>query len=148
MKLFSIDLLDPELASYLSTYPRVFLKSEEPHQDQRKWIIVIVDEAQEVPQLLELVHQQLSQMKFHFALTGPSARKLKRGSTNLLGGRAFVFNLFLLTHQELDEDFNLSTYLRFGDLHGIYNFFSDTDKRLLLKAYAQTYLKEEVVAEQ
>lgn len=143
---FFIDLLDPELASQLSAYPRDFLNLIEPHRGQKKWITI--DEVQKVPQLLELVHQQISQKTFHFALTGSSARKLKRGSANLLAGRAFVFNLFPLTHQELNEDFDLSTYLQFGGLPGIYNLTSDIDKRRLLKAYAQTYLKEEVVAEQ
>ena len=57
-------------------------------------------------------------------------------------------HLFPLTHLELEADFDLDTYLAYGGLPDIYNIKSVKDRRRLLKAYAQTYLKEEVIAEQ
>ncbi|MDC0357499.1 AAA family ATPase [Oligoflexia bacterium] len=141
-----IDLLDPELAGRLSAYPNELLQLILPHQGNRDW--VIIDEVQKVPQLLEIVHSQISAKNFKFALTGSSARKLKRGAANLLAGRAFVFNLFPLTHRELGGDFDLNTALAYGGLPDVYNLEADIDRRRFLKAYAQTYLKEEVIAEQ
>ncbi|MFC1586087.1 ATP-binding protein [Fibrobacterota bacterium] len=140
------DLLDPQLAGRLSAYPNEFLQLILPVQGAKEW--VVIDEVQKVPQLLEIVHSQISKKKFKFALTGSSARKLKRGSANLLAGRAFVFNLFPLTHDELKDDFDLNEALAFGGLPEVYSLQGEVDKRRFLKAYAQTYLKEEVIAEQ
>ena len=141
-----VDLLDPELVNRLSAYPNELLKIIKPHEGRRDWIVI--DEVQKIPSLLDLVHQQLSKKNFKFALTGSSARKLKRGAANLLAGRAFLFHLFPLTHLELGNDFDLNQYLAFGGLPEIFHMTNDLDKRRLLKAYAQTYLKEEIVAEQ
>jgi len=82
-----------------------------------------------------------------FALTGSSARKLKKNTTNLLAGRAFVYNLFPFTHIELGNSFDLEQVLRFGTLPGLTKFDSDAEKQAFLRAYALTYLKEEVWAE-
>ena len=111
-----------------------------------EWIII--DEVQKVPKLLDIVHNEIAKGTAKFALTGSSARKLKRGGANLLAGRAFVFNLFPLTHVELGEEFNLSSALRWGTLPEIYSITSDEEKSLFLDTYINTYLKEEVIAEQ
>jgi len=142
----NIDLLNPELAGRLSAYPNELLELILPEQGKKEW--VIIDEVQKVPQLLEIVHSQISKKNFKFALTGSSARKLKRGAANLLAGRAFVFNLFPLTYRELEDDFDLHTTLSFGSLPEVYNLKELMDKKRFLKAYAETYLKEEVIAEQ
>ncbi len=141
-----IDLLDPELANELSAYPNRLVARLDAKHPRVPWIII--DEVQKVPALLEIVHQQLSQKRFLFALTGSSARKLKRGAANLLAGRAFMFSLFPLTHNELGSDFDLHTNLRFGTLPEACNLRETIDKRRFLKAYANTYLREEVIEEQ
>ena len=67
---------------------------------------------------------------------------------NLLVGRAFVYNLFPLTVPELEDAFDLEDALRWGTLPGIYALEGNEDKQSYLRAYALTYLKEEIVAEQ
>lgn len=143
-----IDLLDQDTEEQYALNPQLFydqlnlLKKKEP---QKKW--VIVDEIQKNSKLLNLVHKLIEEKHFKFALTGSSARKLKRGHANLLAGRAFVFNLFPLTHYELSSAFDLNEYLTWGGLPKIYDL-SVQDKNRYLKSYAQTYLKEEILEEQ
>ena len=143
-----IDLLDQDTEEQYALNPQLFydqlnlLKKKEP---QKKW--VIVDEIQKNSKLLNLVHKLIEEKHFKFALTGSSARKLKRGHANLLAGRAFVFNLFPLTHYELSSAFDLNEYLTWGGLPKIYDL-SVQDKSRYLKSYAQTYLKEEILEEQ
>jgi uncharacterized protein len=141
-----IDLLDPELALRLSAYPNDILGMIEGFEGKKKW--VIIDEIQKAPQLLEIVHKKISEKSFNFALTGSSARKLRRGSSNLLAGRAVLFNLFPLTHLELKDEFDLQEVLTFGSLPELYSLTSELDKKRFLKSYAQTYLKEEIIEEQ
>jgi predicted AAA+ superfamily ATPase len=109
---------------------------------------VVVDEVQRVPKLLNLVHKLIEAEKIKFALTGSSSRKLKRGSANLLAGRAFVHHLHPLSKLEIGEDFDLQQALRFGTLPQIFQFQSIQDKEKYLRAYALTYLREEIQAEQ
>jgi uncharacterized protein len=77
--------------------------------------IVIIDEIQKVPKLLDLVHRLIEDktIQVQFALTGSSARKLRAGSANMLAGRAFLRELFPLTHAELGADFDLLRCLQF-----------------------------------
>ncbi len=107
----------------------------------------ILDEVQRIPGLLNEVH---ALMEMHpdrqFILLGSSARKLKRGGANLLAGRAVQRLLFPFTVAELGEDFNLDSALRFGTLPPLVGQ-SDTDKQDILKAYTETYLREEVQME-
>lgn len=141
-----LDLLEPELAGELMGYPQNLISHLTPYIGKKPW--VIIDEIQKVPQLLDLVHKLIHEKQFKFALTGSSARKLKRGASNLLAGRAFVFHLFPLTIVELQDRFILDDALKFGTLPEIFNFQSENDKMNFLKAYAQTYLKEEIITEQ
>jgi predicted AAA+ superfamily ATPase len=113
-----------------------------------KETLVILDEVQRVPKLLDLVHHHIERDKIRFALTGSSARKLKRGAANLLAGRALMYNLFPLTHVELDTHFSLPETLAWGSLPGVVNEKDDAVRRKMLQAYAHTYLREEVQAEQ
>lgn len=139
-----IDLLDYETLAQIQGNPRLF--SETIIGKKKEWIIV--DEVQKVPQILDQVHSLIETKKYKFALTGSSARKLKRGSANLLAGRAFVFKLFPLTHLELGEDFDLDSVLSFGSLPKIFDLKTEREKILFLKAYAETYLREEILIEQ
>jgi uncharacterized protein len=109
---------------------------------------ITIDEVQKIPKLLDIVHKVIEENHIRFALSGSSARKLKRGGANLLAGRAFVFYLFPLTHQELGPEFNLESTLQWGTLPKIYQQDNAQDKARFLKAYTQTYLKEEIQVEQ
>jgi predicted AAA+ superfamily ATPase len=105
---------------------------------------VVIDEVQKVPQLLDEAHWLHEHRKVRFALCGSSARKVKRGQANLLGGRAVRYELHGLTAQELGHDFNLTRLLNHGYLPTIYQ--SD-NPRPLLNGYVADYLKEEIAAE-
>lgn len=109
---------------------------------------VIIDEIQKIPKLLDEVHRLIEEKKKTFVLTGSSARKLKRGGANLLAGRAFVYHLFALSCFEIKELFDLDVALHWGTLPKIFNLESNNDKELYLRAYAETYLKEEILEEQ
>jgi uncharacterized protein len=105
---------------------------------------VVVDEVQKVPQLLDEVHWLHENRGIRFALCGSSARKVKRGQANLLGGRALRYELHGLIAAEIGEDFDLKRMLNHGYLPNIYE--SD-NSRSLLNSYVADYLKEEVAAE-
>jgi len=139
-----VDLLDPELEERLSNQP-LFLKAMIEAAPQQHW--VVIDEIQKVPELLNVVHS-LSKIKtLKFALTGSSARKLKRGGANLLAGRAFNYVCHPLLHTELANRFSLQEVLRFGSLPEVFSL-EEAEKADYLRAYVDTYFKEEIVAEQ
>lgn len=104
---------------------------------------IILDEVQKAPAILDEVHWLIENAGLSFILCGSSARKLKKGHANLLGGRAWRFELFPLTFREI-RDFDLLKALNAGLLPPHY-FSSRPDRSL--KAYVQDYLKEEVMAE-
>lgn len=112
--------------------------------------IIVIDEIQKIPALLDVVHHLIEKEKLIFGLTGSSARKLKRGGANLLAGRAFVFNMYPLTHIEIADRFDLGMALSWGTLPALWNdtLSDDADKVRFLKAYVNTYLKEEILMEQ
>jgi predicted AAA+ superfamily ATPase len=110
--------------------------------------IVVIDEIQKNPKLLDIVHKLIEETDKQFILTGSSARKLKKGSSNLLAGRAFERSLHPLTAWELGDAFNLSEVMQWGSLPGIFKFQNNTNRTDFLMAYANTYLKEEVMGEQ
>lgn len=105
--------------------------------------IVVIDEIQKNPMLLNEVHRLIEEKKIKFLLTGSSARKLKQANVNLLGGRAWEARLFPLTRQEI-PNFSLEQYLTFGGLPTVY--LSENPHEELI-AYVDIYLKEEIQAE-
>ena len=109
-----------------------------------KITLVIIDEIQKVPALLDEVHWLIEHTNVTFALCGSSARKVRRGHANLLGGRAVRYELFGLTSQEIGKEFNLSQMLNAGYLPR--HYISSHPKRLL-QSYVNDYLKEEIAAE-
>lgn len=143
---FHVDLLDPELVAELQAYPTRLNAMIDPFFGKKEWIII--DEIQKVPVLLDVVHKNIEQKRFKFALTGSSARKLKKGAANLLAGRAHIFNLFPLTVDELGDHFNLDEILTYGSLPEVINNKEELDKKRFLRAYTHTYLKEEIITEQ
>jgi len=105
---------------------------------------VIIDEIQKVPALLDEVHRLIEARKLHFILTGSSARKIRKGGTNLLAGRAHQRSFHPLTCWEMGKDFSLERALKFGLLPLATH---SEDPKDFLSAYVGTYLREEVQAE-
>lgn len=104
---------------------------------------VILDEVQKIPQILDEVHWLIENKGLRFILCGSSARKLKRGRANLLGGRAWRYEMFPLVTAEL-KNWNLLTILNRGMIPAHY---LQREYKKTLRAYVQDYMKEEVFAE-
>lgn len=104
---------------------------------------IIIDEAQKIPALLDEVQWMMENRGLRFVLCGSSARKLKRGHGNLLGGRAIRYELFPLVSSEI-PGFDLHRALNHGLLPKIY---LEDKPEGLLRAYVVDYLKEEIMAE-
>jgi uncharacterized protein len=139
-----IDLLDPEIEERLSRYPSQ-LNTMIDAAPGKKWIVI--DEIQKIPKLLDVVHQLTKNKNIKFALTGSSARKLKRGEANLLAGRAFNYVCHPLIHTEIGDHFILNDVLSYGSLPEVFQL-AKSDKLEFLRAYVDTYFREEIVAEQ
>lgn len=145
-KTFTINLLNPELESLYSLQPMHLAHEIKAMKKRPNWILI--DEVQKVPKLLDVVHLLIESQKLKFILTGSSARKLKRGSANLLAGRANVYNLFPLTCLELGDSFDLISALHWGTLPSIFSFNLDREKKAYLNSYITTYFSEEIRSEQ
>jgi predicted AAA+ superfamily ATPase len=138
-----IDLLKAEEFRRYLARPELLrqeLAADPPQRGEQ----VVIDEIQKVPALLDEVHWLLENRGLHFALCGSSARKVKRGAANLLGGRAMRYELHGLTAAELGRDFDLDRMLNHGYLPRIYGA---SRANRMLDAYVADYLKEEVAAE-
>jgi len=133
------DLLDSAVYLSLSRNP-ARLAQELTEKDRG----VVIDEIQRLPGLLNEVHRLMEERGIRFLLTGSSARKLRSGGVNLLGGRARTAYLHPFCRKELGRHFRLETALGSGLIPPIY--FSD-EPRADLEAYAGTYLQQEVIAE-
>ena len=105
---------------------------------------VVIDEVQKVPELLDEVHWLIENRGTVFALCGSSARKVRRGHANLLGGRALRHELFGLVSRELGEQFELARALNHGCLP---RHYLSPAPRAMLRSYVSDYLKEEIAAE-
>lgn len=105
---------------------------------------VIIDEVQKIPSLLDEVHWLIENKRLSFILCGSSARKLKRSHANLLGGRAWRFELHPLTTNELGGEFDLLKALNRGLIPSHY---LDSEYGRSLKSYINDYLKEEIQQE-
>ena len=105
--------------------------------------LVIIDEVQKVPALLDEVHWLMENKGLRFILSGSSARKLRRSGANLLGGRALRKTLFPLVSAEI-PDFDLQRALNNGMLPRHY-LVADPSKRI--QAYIGDYLQQEIVEE-
>jgi predicted AAA+ superfamily ATPase len=141
-----IDLLDPNEFEIFSLNPKELSARLQKLPVNCQW--VFIDEVQRVPSLLDLVHQNIEKTDLKFALTGSSARKLKRGGANLLAGRAYTYHLFPFTFGELATDFNLLDALEWGTLPKITTISAPEERKIFLQTYAHTYIREEIQAEQ
>ena len=133
------DLLDSSVYLTLSRDPGRLAEEITPSDR-----VVVIDEIQRLPGLLNEVHRLIEARGVRFLLTGSSARRLRGGGINLLGGRARTRHLHPLTRHELGKHFDLTRALTRGLLPSIY--FSD-DPKADLESYTGTYLQQEVVAE-
>lgn len=105
--------------------------------------LVVIDEVQRIPDLLNEVHRLIETKRLRFLLTGSSARKLRRGQANLLAGRAWEARLFPFIRREI-PDFDLDRHLLYGGLPMV-SLGQDPVEEL--SAYVHTYLTEEIMAE-
>jgi predicted AAA+ superfamily ATPase len=143
---WKIDLLMTDQFLRYSKYPDL-MRREALEKIEREGIgRIIIDEVQRVPQLLNEVHYLIEKTGCLFVLTGSSARKMRQGGVNLLAGRAVQRRLFPFVCQEISDTFDLWDVLRFGTLAGVYGR-SQEQKTDILRAYTETYLKEEIQAE-
>lgn len=134
-----IDLLDSRNYLRLSAAPHELEAMVAAHDRT----LVVIDEVQRVPELLNEVHRLIENRKLRFLLTGSSARKLRRGQANLLAGRVWEARLFPLIHREI-PDFDLDRYLLHGGLPAVWLGEHPEEE---LDAYVHTYLTEEIMAE-
>ena len=133
-----IDLLHVKTYSNLVRNPSLL---EQLITDDSK--IVVIDEVQKLPAILDEVHRLIQKRKIKFLLTGSNARKLKHGGSNLLAGRARKAELFPLVSREI-TNFDLLRLINNGGLPEIYD---SEDVNEDLAAYVDTYLREEIKAE-
>lgn len=125
---------------YLPLAANPSLLAERAREISSRSPVVIIDEIQKLPTLLDEVHNLVESEEITFILTGSSGRKLKRGGVNLLAGRAWEAQLFPLVSREVPE-FDVARYLTFGGLPQVYaSEFPEEE----LSAYVDTYLKEEI----
>lgn len=137
-----VDLLLPDVFRNYSARPE---RLREAVQAQPRRKIVVIDEIQKTPSLLEVVHSLLEEKTgLQFILTGSSARKLRKGGVNLLAGRALMKHLHPFTAAELGARFNLEAALQIGLIPLVVNSPNPT---ATLQAYVDLYLREEVQME-
>ena len=140
------DLLDFSTYLRLLKNPSVFKQEISAlNEDQ----VIIIDEVQRLPRLLDDVHHFLSQIndKKQFILSGSSARKLKRHSANLLAGRASQKLFYPLVSSEYQGFSKIEDILKYGTLPEVMNLKKAKDKIEFLESYAGTYLREEIQQE-
>lgn len=133
-----IDLLRTDVFAEYAARPALLRERFRDHRG-----LVVVDEVQKVPALLDEVHWLIENRGLSFLLTGSSARKLRRGHANLLGGRAWRRHMVPLSATEV-EGFDLERVMASGLLPPHY---LSPDPQEDLRAYVADYLREEVAAE-
>lgn len=134
------DLLNSELRNRFRQHPEVFRESLLRYPPET---LVLVDEIQKVPDLLDEVHWLMVNKGLFFILSGSSARKLKKGGANNLGGRAIPETLFPLVSAEI-PDYNLERAVQNGMIPRHYMV---ANARNRLKSYIELYLKDEIIEE-
>ncbi len=138
-KALSFDLLEHKTYLELSRDPGI-LEARIGDQPPGTWICL--DEIQKIPTLLDEVHRLIENREYRFALSGSSARKLKRGGANLLAGRAITKKMEGFCFAEMEDSFDLKKILQWGSLPLIVT--NPTQAQDILNAYIHTYVKEEI----
>lgn len=142
---WTLDLLRQDVFLHYARAPGQF-RADALGQMKQGCTTIVIDEVQKLPPLLDEVHSLIEQTGARCVLTGSSARKLRRGGANLLAGRAVVRRLHPLTRAELGPSFDLERVLRLGSLPPVVTR-NEADAGDLLRAYGDTYLREEIQAE-
>lgn len=138
---FRIDLLQTEVLMRYLQRPALFREEVLILEPSR---LVIIDEVQKAPILLDEVHYLIQEENRVFGLCGSSARKVRKGHANLLGGRAVRYELFGLINKEIGREFNLERILNTGILPSHY----DSQNFLrIIQSYVDDYLREEILQE-
>lgn len=138
------DLLKTDIYVRLLEQPSLLRQELLHSKSGEKKRLVIIDEVQKIPALLNEVHWLIENAPYVFGLCGSSARKVRRGHANLLGGRAIRYELYGFVSQELAAGFDLTRMLNQGYLPR--HYLSDSYKPLL-RSYVSDYLTEEIAAE-
>jgi len=133
-----IDLLKTDIFAEYASRPSLI---RERFQDTGK--LIVLDEIQKVPMLLDEVHWMIENKKIIFLLTGSSARKLRREHANLLAGRALRYELLPFSYMEVKES-NLEKIMVSGMLPPHFLSSKPIDS---IRSYVADYLKEEIVQE-
>lgn len=133
-----IDLLKSDVFADYVSRPQLL---RERFQDSSQ--LIVIDEIQMVPDLLNEVHWLIENKGISFILTGSSARKLRRKHANLLGGRAWRYTMTPLCYQEIKE-FDLKKVMVTGLLPP---HLLSPDPLQDIRSYVADYLKEEIAAE-
>jgi len=136
-----IDLLDESRYQALTANPGLLALELAAIPRQR---VIVLDEVQRVPALLNEVHRAIERDRRRFVLLGSSARRFKTVNTNLLAGRATLRTMYPLVPAELGRDFDLDRVLRFGSIPLVWQADDPTST---LEAYTQLYVREEIRAE-
>ena len=142
-----LDLADPGEQRRFLAHPELLLEILAGAPASTR--IVLIDEVQKVPALLDAVQVVLDSKprRFRFLLSGSSARKLKRGQANLLPGRVVSYAMHPLLERELGASFRLERALAHGTLPATWTEPDPEARAELLRSYADIYLREEVQAE-
>src|SRR5438445_529938 len=130
-----IDLLDESRYQSFAANPALLGLELRTLQANR---VVVLDEVQRVPALLNEVHRAIEGTRRRFVLLGSSARRLNTADTNLLAGRAALRTMYPLAPAELGADFDLGRVLRFGSIPVVWQA---DDPRAALEAYVQLYVR-------
>lgn len=133
-----IDLLKTDVFAQYAARPALL---RERHEHSKR--LIVIDEVQKNPSLLDEVHWLIENRGLSFLLTGSSARKLRRGNANLLGGRAWRRQMVPLCYAEV-KNLDLEKVAISGLLPP---HFLSSSPREELRAYVADYLKEEIAAE-
>lgn len=135
-----IDLLKSDVRNRFKQHPEEFRESLLRYPPET---LVIVDEIQKVPELLDEVHWLMVEKGLWFILSGSSARKIKKSGANNLGGRAIPETLFPLVSAEI-PDFDLERAVQNGMIP---RHYAVANARNRMRAYIDLYLKEEIIEE-
>lgn len=135
-----IDLLKSDVRNRFKQHPEEFRESLLRYPPET---LVIVDEIQKVPELLDEVHWLMVEKGLWFILSGSSARKIKKSGANNLGGRAIPETLFPLVSAEI-PDFDLERAVQNGMIP---RHYAVANARNRMRAYIELYLKEEIIEE-
>jgi uncharacterized protein len=136
----TVDLLNARELVRFTTDPQLLREEVEAARAR----FVVIDEVQKAPALLDEVHWLIENRGVVFALCGSSARKVRRGHANLLGGRALRHELHGLVSIEVGDAFDVLRALNHGYLPRHYLAAEASE---FIRAYVDDYLKEEVMAE-